>query len=214
MTDESSLIDLIRANDAAPLPRLIYADWLDDVGDPPSTQKATFLRLWCQLSDTPLSELNGYSELAAGLEALKPGLADTWLRAMDGHRFRIASADDARVRANAFLCNILYEGDFEISSGLWHAAGWVVSFSVTPTVDGGDLPGREKEHRRGGLRKAKRAIVPSRRVRLPAYPSATPLFVDRTTGRVDWYRNPRTQLTSQAGTGPSFPSEAAEVDRE
>ncbi len=190
MTDESALIDLIRANDAATLPRLIYADWLDDVGDPPSTQKATFLRLWCQLFDTPLSELNGYSERAAQLEALKSRLADTWLQVMDVHRFRISTADAARVRATAFLCNILHEGDFEIRSEVWREGGWVVSFSVTPTVDVVDLPGREKEHKRGGLRKARRAYVPSRQVRLPAYPSATPLFVDRTTGRVDWHRGP------------------------
>ena len=191
MTDESSLIDLVRANPAAPLPRLIYADWLDDAGDRSSTQKATFLRLWCQLFDTPLAELNGYTELTTQLEVLKPGLADTWLQSIDGHRFRIDNVDAAGIRATAFLRTILSEGDFEVRSPMWHESGWVVSFSVTPTVDAVDPPGREKEHKRGGLRKTKRAFVPARQFRLPAVPSATPLFVDRMTGRVDWHRGPR-----------------------
>ena len=49
MADESSFPKAILANPADDLPRLVYADWLDEQGDEEGSRKAEFLRLTAAL---------------------------------------------------------------------------------------------------------------------------------------------------------------------
>jgi uncharacterized protein (TIGR02996 family) len=189
MSDEAALIRLVRENRNEPLPRLVYADWLDDIGDSHTTPKAAFLRLWCRLLDTPLSDLEGYPVLTAQLEALKTGLSAEWLSDMDGDRFQIQSGPAARERAEAFLSRLFDADDYEIRIPTYLEIGWVVPFIATPLIESGDPPPREKEHKRGGSRKPKRSRTSPESERAH-FGSATPLFVERRTGRVDWYRSP------------------------
>ena len=192
MTDEPALVRLVCDNTAEPLPRLIYADWLDDIGDEPSVLKSAFLRTWSRLHDTPLSDLDGYSELAEQLERLRPQLPGDWFAWMDGSRFRIWIGDGASARADAFLRQFLSEGDYELRDPLHRDGGWIVSFILSPSFEEPVPKVREKEHKRGGLRaKRTRAVVP--RGRQLVYQAATPLFVEGATGRVDWYRGPRSR---------------------
>jgi uncharacterized protein (TIGR02996 family) len=190
MSDEAALIQLVRENRDESLPRLVYADWLDDIGDPHTTQKAAFLRLWCRLLDTPLSDFDGYPDLAAQLETLKPGLPTEWLSDVDGNRFHIQSGSAAQERAEAFLSRIFDVGDYQIRPPNSIETGWIVSFVATPLVESAAPPLREKEHKRGGPRKPKRSRTSPESERA-IFGAATPLFVERRTGRVDWYRGPR-----------------------
>jgi uncharacterized protein (TIGR02996 family) len=197
MSDEPALIRLVCDHRDEPLPRLIYADWLDDIGDPPSVLKSTFLRTWCQLHDTPLSDLDGYSELAEQLERLRPELPDFWCLQMDGFRFYIGNTDRASARADAFLRRILDPDDYELLYPNPRDGGWVVSFRILPTVESAGPKAREKEHKRGGVRAKRATPAPGRRHQL-AYQAATPLFVTSATGRVDWHRGPQTPTRALA----------------
>jgi uncharacterized protein (TIGR02996 family) len=47
MTDEEAFLAAIREAPSDPLPRLVYADWLDEQGDP----RGEFLRVHCELSE-------------------------------------------------------------------------------------------------------------------------------------------------------------------
>jgi hypothetical protein len=111
-----------------------------------------------------------------------------WVGQMDGFRFTIHNADLAGARANAFLRRFLTEGDYEVRYPAHESNGWLVSFNILPVVEAATAA-RAKEHKRGGLR-AKRVPTAAATRRRLAYRSATPLFVDWTTGRVDWYRGP------------------------
>lgn len=49
-TDESALLRAVLTNPEANLPRLVYADWLDDHGQP---DRAEFIRLQCEIASHP-----------------------------------------------------------------------------------------------------------------------------------------------------------------
>ncbi len=53
MTDEELLLRAIQADPSASLPRLVYADWLDEHGE---GAKAKYLRLEAEFVDTPLTD--------------------------------------------------------------------------------------------------------------------------------------------------------------
>jgi uncharacterized protein (TIGR02996 family) len=182
MGDEDSFLKLVLADRTNPLPRLIYADWLDDLAEPPWTTKAAFLRLWCRLAETPLSDLDGYADLAAQLESLRAQLPEPWTHFMHSGRFQIANSEAAEARARAFLDRILPERNYELRCPLLREPGWVVRFCVLPADRLPDLR-REKDHWRGGSRARKGQAA-------PAYESVTPLCVDVKTGRVTWHRGP------------------------
>src|SRR5262245_24614025 len=188
MNDENAFIQLIWGNwvnHDEPLPRLIYADWLDDFGEPPWTTKAAFLRLWCRLHATPLHDLDGYTDLTTQLEALRPTLPGEWLDWMNADRFQLTSADAALVRANTFLGEIISETDYELHFPYTCDGGWVVYFSLMPTIDLAAARKRQKEHKRSGSRKQKRRSAQLYRWQLFTYTS--PPFVESKTGRVTWY---------------------------
>jgi uncharacterized protein (TIGR02996 family) len=65
VTEEEALLRAIDASPADQLPRLVYADWLDDRGDP----RAEFVRLACQ----QVAAARRLAELRA---ALPPGWVD------------------------------------------------------------------------------------------------------------------------------------------
>ena len=50
MSDESAFLAQILSNPADDAPRLVYADWLEERGDPVSLAKGRFLRLECEIA--------------------------------------------------------------------------------------------------------------------------------------------------------------------
>ena len=84
MSEEQSFLDALAADPADDLTRLVYADWLDDRGDP----RAGYLRLVCELARMPEADM---LESAAGdaLIALSPVLDPHWQSAA-GSRFEVA----------------------------------------------------------------------------------------------------------------------------
>jgi uncharacterized protein (TIGR02996 family) len=49
MTHDEAFLQAIRADPASDAPRLIYADWLEEQGDPERTARAEFIRVQCRL---------------------------------------------------------------------------------------------------------------------------------------------------------------------
>lgn len=103
MSDELAFLAAVRDRPNDALTRLVFADWLDERDTDETRTKARFLRVWCDLADTPLTDLEGYTTRADELEALRPRLDPDWLAAVDGARFHVAAPDAARLRAEAFL---------------------------------------------------------------------------------------------------------------
>lgn len=83
MTDEDAFLRAVLADPAAATPRLVYADWLDDQGDPVSDRKARFIRLEERLAETPERSLN-HIRFVGSLQQLAAGLDPEWL-AVVGH---------------------------------------------------------------------------------------------------------------------------------
>ena len=78
MADEGSFLRAILANPADDLPRLVYADWLDEQQTDEASQKAEFLRLECQLSrSTPPKKLR--QRMGKRLQVLAADLDTSWL---------------------------------------------------------------------------------------------------------------------------------------
>jgi len=50
MTDADALMQAILAHPADDLPRLVYADWLDESGEPVAVARAEFIRVQCELT--------------------------------------------------------------------------------------------------------------------------------------------------------------------
>src|SRR4051812_47769457 len=100
--DEAFLRDIIEhAEDDTP--RLVYADWLDDHGDP---DRAEFIRLQCRLATLPVGDPR-QPELAARERELLDAHAATWLRPMPdwvgGCEFRRGLVAAVRAKACDFL---------------------------------------------------------------------------------------------------------------
>src|SRR5262245_26914913 len=71
---EDLFIDAVLAEPGAHAPRLLYADWLEERGDP----RAEFLRLDCQLLNTP-PEDEHFSLLRSRLQELSGALDPDWV---------------------------------------------------------------------------------------------------------------------------------------
>ena len=56
--EQQALLHALTANRGDDTARLVYADWLDDQGDPTSRAKAAFLRLECRMALAPEKSLN------------------------------------------------------------------------------------------------------------------------------------------------------------
>lgn len=103
MSDELAFLAAVRDRPNDALTRLVFADWLDERETDESRTKARFLRVWCELADTPLTDLEGYTTRADELEALRTRLDPDWLAAVEGTPCHVATPDAARQRAEAFL---------------------------------------------------------------------------------------------------------------
>lgn len=60
MTDRDAFLAGILANPDADLPRLAYADWLDEQGNEGDSARAEFIRLQCELVREPTAKTCGY----------------------------------------------------------------------------------------------------------------------------------------------------------
>lgn len=81
MTDEEAFLRAILAAPSLTTPRLVYADWLDDLSDPLSAGKAAFIRLEARLTETPERSLNRV-RFVRQLQQLAVGLDPEWLAAV------------------------------------------------------------------------------------------------------------------------------------
>ncbi|MBX9623278.1 MAG: TIGR02996 domain-containing protein [Gemmataceae bacterium] len=79
MTDEDALLTAIAAAPADDTPRLVYADWLEDRGDP----RAEYVRLEVERNRLKPRGKDGRAELNARLEALRPLADPHWLPRID-----------------------------------------------------------------------------------------------------------------------------------
>ena len=77
--DEAAFIDRIREDHADDLPRLIYADWLDERGDQP---RADFIRVQCALAKLPRDD-PAAEQLRVVETALTDAHAAAWGRDID-----------------------------------------------------------------------------------------------------------------------------------
>jgi uncharacterized protein (TIGR02996 family) len=83
MSDEAAFLDALRANPADDTARLVYADWLDEHGEP---AKAEYLRLVVALARAEIDYARDQPDVARTL-ALAEALPAEW-RAAAGSRFR------------------------------------------------------------------------------------------------------------------------------
>ncbi len=89
MHDERDFLRKLLENPADDTTRLVYADWLDEQGDPASVQKAEFLRLTVRMLDPERDD----SEDAA-LQTLAASLHADWLAIVS--RLKVESCPEAR----------------------------------------------------------------------------------------------------------------------
>jgi uncharacterized protein (TIGR02996 family) len=82
VTDESGFLLAILADPADPALRLIYADWLEERGDPASASRAEYLRIRCELDRLP-SEDQKRRQLQTRLLQLRETVGDEWWRQLD-----------------------------------------------------------------------------------------------------------------------------------
>jgi uncharacterized protein (TIGR02996 family) len=103
LTDRSALLASIHAAPDDDAPRLVFADWLDEHGEP---ERAAFVRVQCELPRTRVHP-NGHTDVAKS-----------------GHYFVNAARDCTRDDCRA--CQLRRR-----ERELWHAAsprGWAVGF--------------------------------------------------------------------------------------
>ena len=98
------------ADPADDAPRLVYADWLDEYGQP---DRATFLRLDCQLSRHPLADPRT-PEVATRVRVLALTLDADWVALV--RRVRLPDAVEATLDRLQFM---LSGGNYALSLGLW-----------------------------------------------------------------------------------------------
>ena len=77
MSDESDFLRMLLDNPADDNTRMVYADWLDDLGDPESRAKAHFLRVSVRLTG-PIQRV-GWRARRQELRALAQELPEEWL---------------------------------------------------------------------------------------------------------------------------------------
>ena len=83
MTHDDAFLQTLRENPGDDVTRFVYADWLEECGDP----RARYIRLELQLVRLPVDDLL-YRALESELQALRCGIDPDWL-AVVGKRYRI-----------------------------------------------------------------------------------------------------------------------------
>lgn len=76
MNEEAAFLSAIRENPADDTARLVYADWLDEQGDPEQTAKAEFIRIELQLASPPehgLHRVRLQTQIRKAAAELDPG---------------------------------------------------------------------------------------------------------------------------------------------
>lgn len=131
LTDEAAFLNAILENPEDDAPRLVYADWLDEQGDPASEVKAGFLRSTAALSvagdrirkwrrlcqaarglDDDWLAVVGKMPIEACPKARCPGRWER-LRATTDHRVRSCE----RCRKPVYYCETLLEGRDRVWEG-------------------------------------------------------------------------------------------------
>lgn len=93
MTDEAFLRAIL-VDPTDPAPRLVYADWLEERGDPDSLHRAEYLRVECRLNNLPSAD-RSRRKLQAQLRQLRKLVGDRWQRSlMPTDRESMASSID------------------------------------------------------------------------------------------------------------------------
>jgi uncharacterized protein (TIGR02996 family) len=82
MADHDAFVRMILEAPHKQGPRLVYADWLDEQGDPASTDQAEFLRIECQLDALPARDRRR-TKLMARLRQLREVIQEDWWRLLD-----------------------------------------------------------------------------------------------------------------------------------
>lgn len=79
MSDENALLAAIAAHPLDDTPRLVFADWLDERGDPADVAKAEFIRVQCELAQLPASDPR-YPALVKREKALLTDWRKVWTK--------------------------------------------------------------------------------------------------------------------------------------
>jgi uncharacterized protein (TIGR02996 family) len=82
MSDEAAFIQAILANPGDITSRLVYADWLEERGDPESLRRAEYIRIECELDGLPARNARR-PRLRARLRAISRAIGDDWWRQLD-----------------------------------------------------------------------------------------------------------------------------------
>jgi uncharacterized protein (TIGR02996 family) len=102
MTDEEAFLEAILAGPDNDVPRLIFADWLEEHGDP----RAEFIRVQCQLARLPDDDPR-CAELAAREQLLLRAYQGEWVGPVAGWsrslKFRRGFLDELTVNLETFL---------------------------------------------------------------------------------------------------------------
>jgi uncharacterized protein (TIGR02996 family) len=103
MTDEDAFLQEIRENPDDDFPRLVYADWLEERGDP----RAEFIRVQCELSQLPDFD-EQRNELATRADALLARHGDRWKQPLnqldiEHIRFERGMIEHAAIETGTFL---------------------------------------------------------------------------------------------------------------
>lgn len=88
MVDEAAFIRTILADPRDPTPRLVYADWLEERGDPQSVSRAEYLRAECGLDNLPTGDPRR-RKLQGRLLQLRKVVGDDWWRDLDWAKVEI-----------------------------------------------------------------------------------------------------------------------------
>ncbi|MFO0808814.1 MAG: TIGR02996 domain-containing protein [Gemmataceae bacterium] len=100
--DEAAFLRLIASAPDDDAPRLIYADWLDERGDP----RGAFIRAQCALARLPANDPRR-ADLEAVVNQLKAAHAAEWTRRISGlvsgHEFRRGFVEEVTLSADALL---------------------------------------------------------------------------------------------------------------
>jgi uncharacterized protein (TIGR02996 family) len=96
MTDGEGFLDALRSRPADDAARGVYADWLEEQGDPASAAKAAYLRVECVLSEVGPGDARKAKRLVAKRQKLAASLDVSWLAVVSkpgledcGTRFRL-----------------------------------------------------------------------------------------------------------------------------
>lgn len=108
MTEEESFVAHIRANPLDEVPRLIYADYLEDRGDP----RGEFIRIQCELARREVGDPDRLGLVAREQELLEAH-AESWLAPLrklgamgiSARCFRRGLIERVRMEADRFLAN-------------------------------------------------------------------------------------------------------------